>query len=102
MSGLPAGVGVSVTTAQFLATGVATMTFIVASNAPTGTFPVAVSAAGGGTTRALSIDLRILAGGGTGGGLSAGTTDWASLFGWFVGAAALAAVAIYLVERRKR
>ena len=102
VSGLPAGVGVSVTTAEFLATGVATMTFIVASNAPTGTFPVAVTAAGGGTSRAVSLDLQILAGGGTGRGLSPGTTDWTSLLGWFVGASALAAVAIYLVERRKR
>jgi len=102
VSGLPAGVGVSVTTAEFLATGVATMTFIVASNAPTGTFPVAVTAAGGGTSRGVSLDLQILAGGGTGRGLSPGTTDWTSLLGWFVGASALAALAIYLVERRKR
>src|SRR5205814_9489054 len=85
VSGLPAGVGVSVTTAEFLATGVATMTFIVASNAPTGTFPVAVTAAGGGTSRAGSLGLQILAGGGTGPGPSPGTADWGSLRGWVGG-----------------
>ena len=95
---LPAGVGVSVTTAQFFATGVATMTFIVAPNAPAGTYAVAVTAAGGGITRALSFDLQVLAGG----RISPSASDWTTLLGWFVGTAALAAAVIYLVERRKR
>lgn len=98
VSGLPAGVGVSVTTAQFFTSGVATLTFIVAQNAIAGTYPVALSAAGGGILRTVSLDLRILA---SGGGMP-GASDWTTLFGWFMGAAAIAAAAIYAIERRKR
>ena len=98
VSGLPAGVGVSLTTAQFFASGVATLTFIVAPNAIAGTYPVVVFAAGGGVTRAVSLDLRVLAGG----GISPSASDWMPLFEWFVAAAAISAGVIYAIERRKK
>jgi hypothetical protein len=99
VSGLPAGVGVSLTTSQFLATGVSTVTFIVASNAVAGTYPVIVSAAGPGVVRAISLSLQILAGGG---GTIASGGEVVVLLEWFLGTAAVAAVIIYAIERRKR
>ncbi len=98
VSGLPAGVGVSLTTAQFLATGVTTLTFIVASNALAGTYPVTVSAAGPGVIRAVPLILQVLPGGGT----VASGGEWTTLLAWFLGVAAVASAAIYMVERRKR
>jgi hypothetical protein len=100
VSGLPAGVGVSLTTAQFFASGVATLTFIVAPNAIAGTYPVAVLAAGGGVTRAVSLDLRVLAGGSM--ALPIAPSEWASLLGWFLAAAAVSAAIIYAIERKKK
>lgn len=98
VSGLPAGVGVSLSTGQFFTTGATTLTFIVAENAATGTYPVTVSAVGAVIKRSLSFSLQIL-----GGGMPvAPTGDWTALFGWFLGAIVIAAAVIYLIERRKR
>lgn len=99
VSGLPAGVGVSFSTAQFLATGTATLTFIVAASAMPGTYPMAVDAAGAGVTRTVSLSLQILA---SGGGPPGGSPEWSVLLIWFLGVAAVASVAIYMIERRKR
>src|SRR5439155_15640902 len=98
VSGLPAGVGVSLSTGQFFTTGATTLTFIVAENAATGTYPVTVSAVGAVIKRSLSFSLQIL-----GGGMPVVPTgDWTALFGWFLGAIVIAAAVIYLIERRKR
>ena len=88
----------SLTTAQFFASGVATLTFIVAPNAIAGAYPVSVLAAGGGVTRAVSLDLRVLAGGGA----SSVAGDWLPLLAWFVAAAAISVGVIYAIERRKK
>jgi len=96
--GLPAGVGVSFSTAQFFATGTTTLSFIVADNAAVGTYPVTLWAVGSVISRSASLNLQILPGGGTLGGAG----DWAALFGWFVGAMVISAAVIYLIERRRR
>src|SRR3989442_2045020 len=46
VSGLPAGVGVGISTGHFFITGAATLTFIVAQHAPARANPVIVSAVG--------------------------------------------------------
>src|SRR3989442_5446716 len=58
VSGLPAGVGVSISTAQFFMTGAATLTFIVAQHDAVGTYPVIVSAVGTVIQRPLSFSLQ--------------------------------------------
>lgn len=99
VSGLPAGVGVSISTAQFFMTGAATLTFIVAQHAAVGTYPVIVSAVGTVIQRSLSFSLQILPGGGV---TIAPAGNWTALFGWFLAVIVIAAAVIYLIERRKR
>ena len=96
--GLPAGVGVSFSTAQFLTTGATTLTFIVAQAAAAGTYPVTVVAVSSVISRSASLSLQILPGGGP----VVGASDWTVLFGWFLGVVAIAAAVIYVIERRKR